>query len=612
MGLGFPNNDLLMRLHESEALSPLDLYFGRFMAGLCKVHRPEVALAAALVSRRKAEGHVCLNLQAVSGSVAEEPAGDEAGIYPPDADTWAEMLTESGVVGAPGEAKPLILDPQGRLYLHRYWSYQDKLARAIHDRITHDPEVDTDVLTDGLKRLFPDPGPDQQRRAARMALKKSVAVISGGPGTGKTTTVSRILTLFIEQQGGKPARIALAAPTGKAAARMAAAIRDSKARLDCTPRVKEQIPETASTLHRLLGSISGSPYFRHHETNPLPVDLLVVDEASMIDLALMAKTVQSLLPHARIILLGDKDQLASVEAGAIFGDICETAKAASGGPFPEGDEPDAAASSQQVIDGEPEPDQWIMELTRNYRFDEKSGIGTFSRAVRTGDMGAAMAVIRAGRTDDITHLGAADPDRLAGMLRPRVLAGFGGYLRHPGHDALARFDRFRILCALREGPYGAVAVNALVEQILAREGLINPATPWYPGRPVMITRNDYHLRLFNGDVGILLPDPAADDDLRAVFETGDGSLRRLHPLRLPPHETVFAMTVHKSQGSEYDRVLFILPDRDAPVLSRELVYTAITRARQTLDMVGPESIFQTALSRRIERASGLRDALLIP
>jgi len=597
--LGIDVDDKLSRLQEQGLLSPLNVYFGRFMMDLCEAPILEVGLAAALVSRRTEEGHVCLDLGRVAEIVIEGSAADGEDFHFPEPESWAEMLLASGVVGRPGEFKPMILDAQGRLYLYRYWAYQDRLVCAIRERVTNDPEVDLRLLEAGLKRFFPGQGPDRQRMAAFMALKKRVAVISGGPGTGKTTTVARILALFLAQDMRNSPRIALAAPTGKAAARMAAAVRASKARLDCAESVKARVPETASTLHRLMGTIPGSPYFRHHAKNPLPVDFLVVDEASMIDLALMSKVVQALPPHARIMLLGDKDQLASVEAGAVFGDICETARMTAGASGMDTDEP------------KPEADDWIIQLTRNYRFGEKSGIGTLSRAVRDGDLNAATAVIRRGSFGDVTHMDVGGIDGLIGALRRRVKAYFGHYFKTLDEDALGRFDRFRILCALREGPYGALAVNDAVEQLLVLEGLIDPGTPWYPGRPVMITRNDYHLRLFNGDVGMMLPDPAGDG-VKAVFQGEDGALRWIHPLRLPPHETVYAMTVHKSQGSEFDRVLFILPDRDAPVLSRELVYTAITRARRHLDMVGPEAVFKTALLRRIERTSGLRDALLNP
>ena len=585
MRLGTSHKEIWQDLREAAELAHLDVHFGRFMQGLAREGGVEVGLAAALLTRNTREGHICLDLNRVGGEPFEVPGRPP--IHLPDPVDWADKLLKSGVVGRPGEVKPLILDPLLRLYLFRYWEYQERLVRTIRERAPLEAPLDTALLHQGLDRLFPGGGSQEQKRAARTALTKPFSVISGGPGTGKTTVISKILALFLEHLGPEGLRIALTAPTGKAAARMAEAIRHSKAALLCSDPVKAQIPETASTLHRLLGTIPGSPYFRHHEHRPLPVDLLVVDEASMVDLALMAKLMTALPPQARIILLGDKDQLASVEAGAVFADLC-----------------DAASGPLDVM-----PGMGFTQLIRNYRFDETSGIGELSQAVRAGDAAGALGIVRNKDHADITYQEVSHSDALARVLSAPVLEGFGACLRRLEPDAPQRFDGFRILCALREGPFGAVAVNALVERILARAGLISPGTPWYPGRPVMITQNDYHLSLFNGDVGVILPDPRGQEGVRAVFPGEGGTLRTIHPLRLPPHETVFAMSVHKSQGSEFDRVLFILPDRDAPVLSRELVYTAVTRARHHLTVVGNETVFEAALSRRIERTSGLKEAL---
>lgn len=588
MPVGISHAEIKDEWRDLTDLNEIDIHFGRFMQGLAREGFSEVGLAAALVSRGRHEGHICLDLARVGGTSLTSGQGNAA-VRLPDPVTWSKHLLASGVVGRPGEVTPLILDARSRLYLYRYWAYQDTLAQAIGERITAEIPVDLPLLTQGLERFFPGEGPDGQRAAAYAALTSPFSVISGGPGTGKTTTVAKILALFLEQPGLRGPCVALAAPTGKAAVRMADAIRYSKAGLPCTQSLKDRIPDIASTLHRLLGTIPGSPYFRHHQNNPLPVDLLVVDEASMIDLALMAKLTQALLPRARILLLGDKDQLASVEAGAVFADICDAASASVG---------------REAL-----PGGWFTQLTRNYRFDEQSGIGTLSRAVRAGDQTRVSRIIDKGGYDDITFQPVTPPEALLQLPPPLITAQFGAYLKQLHQNPLAQFDRFRILCALREGPFGVVAVNALVEQVLSRAGLISPGRPWYPGRPVMITKNDYHLRLFNGDVGIIVPDPRGREGLRAVFPGEGGDERHIHPLRLPPHETVFAMSVHKSQGSEFDRVLLVLPNQDSPVLSRELIYTAVTRVRHHLDIIGNKTVFLNALSRRVERNSGLKDAL---
>jgi len=408
-------------------------------------------------------------------------------------------------------------------------------------------------------------------------------------------------------------RIALATPTGKAAARLQETIKNAKEKLNCQEEVKKAISEEASTIHRLLGTIPDSPYFRHNTKNPLPVDVVVIDESSMVDLALLSKLVQAIPPDARLILLGDKDQLASVEAGAVLGDICDTGNVhGSSKPFCDAVERLAGEKITSSPDGSDKqgPSDCIIQLQKNYRFGVTSGIGAVSRAVNDGDNAQALTLLREGNQPDIHWQELPWPDALARALKDLIVNGFAGYLNatDPG-EMFDLFNRFRILCALREGPYGVYALNLLVEHILKDEGFIKRDNRWYRGRPVLITRNDYNLKLFNGDIGIILPDPGANNEHRAFFQAADGTLRKFPPLRLPEHETVYAMTVHKNQGSEFNEVLFLLPDRDSPVLTRELIYTGITRAREKVEVWGKEEVFCTAISKRIERTSGLRDAL---
>jgi len=598
-------------LQKSGLFSPLDLHFARFMARLSKVPSQELMLAAALVSRLTREGHVCLDLSSQVPLEASE-SGEE--VVFPESGKWGKTLWKSGVVGEPGDQKPLILDPKGRLYLFRYWEYQQELAKAIRSRIGDEEQVlQKKSLQKGLNRIFPSPqdsGIDWQKVAAFAAARRKFCVITGGPGTGKTTTVAKVLALLVEQSGNQKFCAALVSPTGKGAARLQEAMKKAREDLDCDESVKALIPESASTIHRLLGSVAGTPYFRFNAQNPLAVDAVVVDEASMVDLALMSKLAQALPLQARFLLLGDKDQLSSVEAGAVLGDICDTGQSH---PFSKTFCAEIKKNTGYEIKGAkaaPAMSDSIVQLSRSYRFSEESGIAFSSRLVNDGDAGGALKILKDGGYPDLRWNPLPSPKSLPRTLKERGLEEFH-YLFQVSDPqrAFEHLDRFRILSALRQGPFGVNAVNLLVEHLLRGQKLIRGEGRWYRGRPVLITQNDYGLHLYNGDIGITLPDPGAGGELRVFFQAPDGALRSLHPVRLPEHETVYALTVHKSQGSEFDRLLFILPDQDSPVLTRELIYTGITRAREGVEVWGREEVFQAAVGRRTTRISGLRDAL---
>lgn len=602
-------------LYEAGNLSRLDLHFAAHLVRLSGRDIPELALAAALASSYTRQGHVCLDLSDIQGKRLPEGDNGEGAIVCPGLKEWCDRLRESTVVGDPGEYKPLILDRKCRLYLFRYWDYQERLVDSIRRRIHEDmPPMDVAALKNRLDLLFPGDNredADWQKVSAFTALMKRFCVISGGPGTGKTTTVAKILALLLEEANPKRLRIVLAAPTGKAAARLQETIKQARETLPVADTIKGAIPSEASTIHRLLGSIPGSPYFRHNSQNPLPVDVVVVDEASMIDMALMSKLVQALPFQARLILLGDKDQLSSVEAGAVLGDICDTGHSPGfSACFCDHLKEATGCDIRHVKDEHGPPIQdCIVQLRKNYRFGSDSGIAAVSSAVNSGDEGLAMALLKRGEYKDIKWLH-LPRSALPRALKDTILEEYGEYMKTGDPVRTFQiFERFRILAALREGPYGVAAINLFAEKILKEEKLIKPKGKWYAGRPVLITRNDYNLRLFNGDVGMVLQDRMAGNDLRVFFPSADGALRKIHPLRLPEHETVFAMTVHKSQGSEFDRVLLILPDRESPVLTRELLYTGITRARKSVQIWGAEEVFRCAVSRPTRRASGLCDSL---
>ncbi len=611
------------RLLQNGLLSAIDVHFAKFISGFAPDKDAHIFLAAGLLSRASGKGDICLDLETAAGTRLMDVPHKRLSMVCPKLEVWLDKLKASPAVGSPGEVRPLILDANHRLYLYRYWDYEHVISNSIERRIQKTIiELDYQRLKNILDRLFPKTEPqevDWQKIAAAVASLRHFSVITGGPGTGKTFTVTKVLALLLELMAGQRLQIYLAAPTGKAAARLKTALEQARADLDCDDGIKAQIPTEVFTIHRMLKPIKGSPYFHHNRENPLIADVVVVDEASMVDLALMAKLLHAVPEKARLILIGDKDQLASVEAGSVLGDICDRDvmhgfSAAFKNRIQELTAEDIEPLVQ-TTDAKSGLQDSIAVLHKSYRFAVGSGIGALSRAVNRGDADAALDIL-----DDATekflswqHLKADAP--LMETLSEQIVSAYQPYLqsRDPA-EALHRLEGFKILCALNIGPLGVYAVNRVAEQVLSRQNLIYPdpvvENPWYAGRPVLITRNHYPLGLFNGDIGVTLPsNEAGHQEWVVFFRKPGGGVRRFLPQQLPEHETVYAMTVHKSQGSEFDNVLFILPDKDAPVLTRELVYTALTRARQKITIWGTPGILRSALTRTIQRTSGLRDAL---
>jgi len=614
--------DNITQLYQSGYLSDIDLHFAKFIASFEKLPDPDIYLAAALVSRSTGNGDGCLDLTAVAQKTIVFGQNAKNEIKPPELSQWIETLKQSRTVGIPGDVRPLILDNKNRLYLYRYWDYEQRLSTAIMARIHQDIDnIDLSALRDGLNRLFPENGNhpfNWQKVAAVMAAMKRFCVITGGPGTGKTFTMAKILALLLELTPGKMLHILLAAPTGKAAARIGESIKAAKKTLNCSEQVIAAIPSEATTLHRMLKTIPGSPYFYYNAENQLHADVVVVDEVSMADLALTAKLFEAVKNDARIILIGDRDQLASVETGFVLADICDQENvqvfsAAFCQRFKDITRQDMDVSQKSLKD-RPGLYDHMVALKKSYRFADTGGIGQCSRAVNQGKNDEALYFIK-NSPDQISWKKLSRPDDISRFLPETVIKGYSEYLNTSDPlTALALFNRFKILCAVKFGPLGVNEINRLTEETLIKNSLIerphSPTFPWYRGRPVLITRNDYSLDLFNGDIGITLPAPELKStDLYVYFAGVSGQVRRFHPHRLPEHETAYAMTVHKSQGSEFETILFIFPNQDYPVLTRELLYTGVTRARRCIMIWGTEKIIERAITRRIERTSGLKEAL---
>lgn len=565
-----------------DLFSDLDRIFASFIAE--KDGREDCILltCAALASRAVAQGDSCLALPILAGKPWPPEEAPGLGFLFPELPEILAGLRQSSQVGEPGDFRPLILDGE-RLYLHRFHAYETAVARALGARLRPAPGWDEESMRRALDRLFPpgDPGSeDGQRQAAARAGAGLFSVISGGPGTGKTHTVARILALLLSVNPGE--RIALCAPTGKAAARLGESV--GRALRGLGPAAPKKIPAEASTLHRLLGARGRGGEFSHNEKKPLPLDTLVVDEASMVDLPLMYALVQALAPGCRLILLGDRDQLSSVEPGSVFSDICGAP------PAPSGKEEGLAGA--------------ITVLTENFRFTSGSGIHQLARLILAGDAKAALELAREPGREDLAFIDARDPEALSSRIREEALAGYSSMLRaRSPEEMLAAREDFAVLTALREGRLGLSGLNAFLTSVFARENMVRPASgPFFHGRPLLVTKNDYATELMNGDMGAIF-------EGQAHFPSPEGSPRSFPPALLPALETAWALTVHKSQGSEFQTVLAVLPEDASPVATRELLYTAVTRARKRVVIAASPASFAAAVEKRTQRSSGLGLAL---
>lgn len=584
--------------------STLGIFFSRFITEQAGEGRDSVlGRTAAWLATVQAAGDVCLDLAANAGGLWPDQNGTT-----PTLTAWCEQLLNTPCVVRPGEIAPMVLDGH-RLYLQRFWCYENDVAAALIARMQNMPlSVDRALLQQGLHRLFPKLN-DQinwQMLAAAIAVMRSFSVISGGPGTGKTTSLVKVLTLLLEQQPDM--HIRMAAPTGKAAARMMESIRSAKAHIDTDEHIRQKIPEQAATMHRLLGYSSRG--FRHDKHNPLLVDCLVIDEASMIDLPMMARLLDALPLSARLILLGDRDQLASVDAGNVLGDMTGHGHEIAYSPATAALLAELTAfdvNRLPVDERQPMIADAIALLRTSYRFNADSGIGRLARCVNSGDGYGAVAILSQPVSDELVWLPDMTPDQLFDQI-----ADFYTLYLQCGNvaAAMSQFEVQRVLCAVRHGPAGVEGVNQAIATRLAARGMISGAYGGH-GMPVMITANHYELGLFNGDIGLLWRNERGE--IRAYFRQTDQSQLRDIPVQsLPQHEPAWAMTVHKSQGSEFDRVILMLPDqRDGghSIVNRELLYTAITRARRQFILHAQADTIRRAAAQTVNRSTGLSSRL---
>lgn len=603
------------RLHsllQQGCLSPLSYFFARFIAAHYRKDEDSLLVhSAALVSQRNQQGDVCIDIDRFAGRPLFDTACDDFGMNSasPARDVWLSQLQSEAAVGKPGEQTPLVLDGS-RLYLTRLWRYEQQVQEAVTSRIQRLADINVVQLANGLQRLFPGiPSTnsiDWQKLASAIAVSSRFAVISGGPGTGKTTTVVKVLALLLEQ--APCMHIRLAAPTGKAAARMIDSVRNHRDRIPVDADIRQRMPEQASTLHRLLG-FDGSRY-RHNRHNPLVMDCLVVDEASMIDLPLMARLLDALPLQTRIILLGDRDQLASVEAGNVLGDITGQGRSIAYTAEQAQWLADLGAgelSAIPVASGAPAMANSIALLRTSYRFSDDSGIGALARHVNAGEGDHALTLLGAGQSDQLSWI-ESEENRVSPALLEQAIEQYSNYLRcSQVSDALHAFEKVRVLCILHKGPFGVEEINRLIAERLRALGLIENGDDFH-GKPVMITSNDYETELYNGDVGLLWRDQ--QQRLRACFRAADRTLRDIPVRSLPAHVPAWALTVHKSQGSEFDQVMLVLPDTDNSVrLSRELIYTGITRARELITIHCSRQALLGGCANRAQRSSGLAQKL---
>ena len=561
-------------------LNTLDRALGHLIERQSDSIDNNIGIVAALVSYALRQGHVCLDLEELkNGDFSEyfETQFLEAPI---------EHLETDDLVGSESESsRPLILTRKGKLYLHRYWHYEQYLLTILKERFEKPLRIiNQNELADFLDSNA-SLGTDQNA-AITLAVQSQLTLISGGPGTGKTTTVLYILAFIMSQECVTPLKIGLAAPTGKAAQRIQKSLESGIQQLDLSSEEKERIPTEASTLHRLLGYQKNSPEFKHNRKTPLPLDIVIVDEASMLDLLMFSKLLEALKPSSKLILLGDRHQLASVEAGSIFGDLVQASHSNT-------------AMALRVV-----------ELNQNFRFGNDSSLFLACEAIKSGDPAEALSIVES-ENQELKLTPLPTPQKLAVALETSITSHFINITKSDSpEEAIKLIEQETVLTPVRNGSFGVDGLNKTIELTIRSKLKIAKQVTHFSGQPILITENSYSQRLFNGDLGILFASPDRPDDLFAYFkDSKEEELKRFPISALPKFELAYALTVHKSQGSEYIKVTFIIPPIKSPLLTRELLYTAISRSRQSVEIWGSKEDLSLAIESQTTRTSGILDTM---
>ncbi len=591
----------LEKLVSEDVVSVLELEFIRFLKQINPDEKQEVLLAAAACVFAQQKGHVCLDFNGWKDEYLFEDSKSEIKLTDSLKEKWQEALKESTLVSTGDELQPLVLEGS-RLYLHRYWKYEEELCTWLKQKASTWLELEKEHKK-AIQSVLP-PAKDLfeinwQHVAVQLSFLKDLLVISGGPGTGKTFTVLNIIAAQALAHSQQEFRIALAAPTGKASRRLSESIERGKSNLNPGFLSKIDIPDTSLTVHKLLGSDFRGSTFKFNEENHLPYDLIVIDEASMLDINMWVRLIRAIGPNTKLIVLGDKDQLASVEAGSILGDICGGENTFS----------EAVTSSIRELQGFDIPvgnssspiNDCVLFLTKSYRFGKNSGIQKFAEAVNASDADKAIAVLKDGQLEGLTWVEPGN-EALEGVFKTFVLDHYLEYSQLPEEQRLPVSNKRKILCALRRGPFGVEYINERAERLIRRNQKRIDTSEWYDGRIVMATRNDSLLKVRNGEIGIYQKKGEFIE-----FE-GDQPVRVSAP-RLKDYEPAFALTIHKSQGSEFDKAAIILPNQVNTVLSKEILYTAVTRARLSTLIIVKEEILRRIIERSVSRKSGVKQKI---